>query len=66
MNNDSNSQSNAAVIHQLIEEIHTSLSALETQIKLGLSPVQAEIETVEVAMPEEQPPIWEDGTFWAD
>jgi hypothetical protein len=65
MNSNSNLPNNAASIHKLLEEIHTSLADLEAQLKLGLLPSQPE-EVVEVAMPEDQSPIWEDGTFWAD
>ncbi len=65
-NSVSNLQSNAAVIHQELEELHTLLSALEEQTKLGHVPVPLKMETVEAAMPEKRSVILEDGSFLTD
>lgn len=66
MNNDSDLQSNAVMIHQSLEEIHNLLSALEAQTKLGLFPAQIEMETVEMSISTEQSLVLEDDSFLAD
>ncbi|MBV8887243.1 MAG: hypothetical protein JO235_25055 [Chroococcidiopsidaceae cyanobacterium CP_BM_RX_35] len=66
MNSDSDLQSSAAMIHQSLEEVHTLLSALEAQTKLGLFPAQIETESVEIAVPAEQSLVLEDDSFLTD
>ncbi|MBW4541213.1 MAG: hypothetical protein KME43_19055 [Myxacorys chilensis ATA2-1-KO14] len=66
MDSVSDLQSNAEVIHQKLEELHTLLSALEEQTKLGHFPVPLKMETVEIATLEKRLPILEDGSFLTD
>ncbi|MBW4419956.1 MAG: hypothetical protein KME13_12105 [Myxacorys californica WJT36-NPBG1] len=66
MDSVSDLQSNVEVIHQKLEELHTLLSALEEQTKLGHLSVPLKMETVEIAMPEKRSPILEDGSFLTD
>ncbi len=47
MNNDSDLQSNTAMIYQSLEELHALLSTLEEQVKSGTFPAQQKTMTVE-------------------
>lgn len=49
------------MIYQSLAELHTLLSALEEQTKLGLFPAQPQPETVEVITSEDSSPATEDG-----
>lgn len=61
MNKDSSLHSSTAMIYQSLAELHTLLSALEEQTKLGLFPAQPQPETVEVITSEDSSPATEDG-----
>ena len=65
-NSVSDLQSNTEVIHQKLEELHTLLSALEEQTKLGHFPVPLKTEPVEAVISEKRSPIVEDGFFLTD
>ncbi|MBD2037062.1 hypothetical protein H6F76_19010 [Leptolyngbya sp. FACHB-321] len=66
MSIDSEQQSNVAMIHQSINELHQLLSDLEVQSKLGLLIEPLKLETIEVVAPEAQLPILDDGYFRVD
>lgn len=68
MSNKLELQSNVELIYQSIEDVQTLLSALEAQIKLGLSIAQSEIEPVEIVTPQEQSFTLEDSnlTDWLE
>jgi hypothetical protein len=51
MNCDSDPQSNMARMNASLADIHILISALEAQLKLGLSPDRLEVRAVEDSMP---------------
>lgn len=65
MNSDLDQQSNTALIHQSLEEIHILLSAMEIQTKLGMSHTQPEMD-IEREISEDQLPMVEDDSLWID
>lgn len=66
MNSDFDQQSNTALIHRSLEEIRVLLSALETQVKSGMSHTQLEQDSAVRGIPEDQSPVVEDHSFLID